>query len=195
MTTSSIALLLSVASLQLTPIDPAGHLFNAGLTWERFLDGVTMQRELWIRTINEATVPADVIDRFVRAGEGLQLIVVAEDWCPDSAYSVPYVARVAGQAGIPLRIIDRAKGEPLLRVHRTIDGRLATPTVVVLRYGVDVAAWVERPKVLQDWFRLMSVDPESARRFADRGAWYEADRGRTMLRELAALVEQTSGKK
>jgi len=190
----SLFLLLVVSSLQAASVDPA-RLFEAGETWERFLERVERQRERWLRTAADATVAPDLVERVQRAGRDLKLLVVAEDWCPDSAYSVPYVARLMSLAHVPFRIVDRATGESLLRAHRTFDGRTATPTVVLLREGVDVGAWVERPTELQDLFRSIGADPESARRFAQRGDWYEADRGVTVLKEIVAVVEQTGAAK
>jgi hypothetical protein len=194
MLVASLLLVLVVSSLQAASAEPA-RLFEAGQTWEQFLERVERQRELWLRTSAEATVAPELVERVRRAGRDLRLLVVAEDWCPDSAYSVPYVARLTSLARVPFRIVDRATGESLLRAHRVFDGRTATPTVVLLREGVDVGAWVERPAALQDLFRLIGADPESARRFAQRGDWYEADRGVTVLKEIVALVEQTGAAK
>ena len=190
----SLFLLLVVSPLQPVSAEPA-RLFEAGETWERFLARVGRQRELWSRTAADADVAPELVERVRRAGRDLKLLVVAEAWCPDSAYSVPYVARLMSQAHVPFRIVDRAAGESLLRAHRTFDGRTATPTVVLLREGVDVGAWVERPAELQDLFRSIGANPESARRFAQRGDWYEADRGVTVLKEIVALVEQTGAAK
>ena len=182
--------LLFLVSLQAGALEPA-RLFEAGQTWEHYLDRVDRQRELWRRTSADAAVSPELVERVRRVGQDLQILVVAEDWCPDSAYSVPYVARLAALARIPIRIVDRATGEPLMRAHRTADGRTATPTVVLLRKGVDVGAWVERPAELQELFRSIGDSPENARRFAQRGDWYDADRGVTVLKEIVALVEQT----
>ena len=182
--------LLLLVSLQAGALESA-PLFEAGQTWEHYLDRVDRQRELWLRTVADATGLPELVERVRRAGQDLQIHVVAEDWCPDSAYSVPYVVRLAALAHIPLRILDRATGESLMRAHRTADGRTATPTVVLLRRGLDVGAWVERPAVLQELFRSIGDSPENARRFAQRGDWYDADRGVTVLKEIVALVEQT----
>ena len=190
----TISVLLA-ASLQAVPRAEPGRLFEAGETYEQFLDGIEMQRELWLRTAAGAAVSPDLVERVQRVGQGLQLLVVAEDWCPDSAYSVPYVARLAFLAHVPFRVIDRARGETLLRAHRTADGRSATPTVVLLRVGGDVGAWVERPAPLQDLFRSIGDSPDSARRFSQRGEWYEADRGITVLKEIVTLIEQTRAAK
>ncbi len=187
-------LFLFVVSLQAAAIE-SNSLFEAGATWDHFLDRVDRQRELWLRVSSEATVSAEMVERVRRVGRDLQLLVVAEDWCPDSAYSVPYVARLAALAQVPMRVVDRVTGAPAMRAHRTADGRTATPTVILFRHGVDVAAWVERPTELQDLFRSIGSSPENARRFAQRGDWYEADRGVTVLKEIVALVEQSGAAK
>jgi Thioredoxin len=191
----SLSLLLAASLLQAAPRVEPDRVFDAGETWEQFLDRVEMQRELWLRTAADATVSLELVERVRHAGRDLRVLVVAEDWCPDSAYSVPYVARLTALAHVPFRIVDRVTGEPLMRAHRTPDGRTATPTVVLLRQGSDVGAWVERPAVLQDLFRSIGASPESARRFAQRGGWYEADRGVTVLKEIVALVERTGAAK
>jgi hypothetical protein len=140
------------------------------------------------------TVPPEFTERMSAASQGLRLVVVAEDWCPDSAFTVPYVAQLARSAGVPLRIVDRSMGEPLMIAHRTPDGRTATPTIVLLRNGQDVGAWVERPAELQQMFLSMSTNAENARRFSQRQTWYESDRGLSTLREIVALIERTRAK-
>ena len=111
-------------------------------------------------------------------------------WSSDSG-----VAGLAFSASVPLRIVDRKIGAPLMDRHRTPDGRIATPTVVLLRAGDEVGAWVERPGVVQQWFLSMATDPESVRRFGERQAWYESDGGRTVLAEVTALAERTAARK
>ena len=53
------------------------------------------------------SVPSDVVERFRRVSGGLRILVVAEDWCPDSVNAVPYIAGLASSASVPLRIVDR----------------------------------------------------------------------------------------
>jgi hypothetical protein len=186
-----IALLHPASGQRATNVE---RLFERAKTWQQFLTGVSAQRELWMKTESTVTVPPDFIERAQKASRGLQLLVVAEDWCPDSAYSVPYIARLAQSASMPLRILDRAAGEPLMRAHPTPDGRTVTPTVVMWRNGRDVGAWVERPAELQQMFLSMSTSPENAQRFSQRHLWYESDGGRTVLKEVLAIIEQTSEK-
>jgi Thioredoxin len=192
-----IWLLSLVAVLPQLPTDgpaDAGSFLRRGKTWEQFLSGVSAQREIWLKTESMVTVSPEFVERVKSAGRGLRLTAIAEDWCPDSAYALPYVARLAVSAGVPLHIVDRAAGEPLLAAHRTPDGRTATPTIVLWRNGRDAGAWVERPAELQRMFLSMSTNPESAQRFSQRHAWYESDRGLSVLREIVALIERSRGK-
>jgi hypothetical protein len=145
-----------------------------------------------LTTTAVAVPPADLVAQFRRVSAGLRLLIVAEDWCPDSVNVVPYVAGLASAVAVPLRILGRQLGDPLMDKHRTSDGRIATPTIVLLRGGDDVGAWVERPAIVQQWFLSMARDPESARRFGDRQSWYDNDHGRTVLAEVIALAERTA---
>jgi hypothetical protein len=182
---------LLIQSTSTAPPGAAG-LFARGRTFDEFVAHVASQRDIWRRTAAAASAPRDLVDRLERVGDGLQLLVVAEDWCPDSANTVPYIAALASQAHVALRIVDRDQGQSLMKRYPAGDGRAVTPTVVVIRGGSDVAAWVERPAPLQHLFQTMATSADSARQFADRQAWYDADRGRTTLAEVVALAERTA---
>lgn len=119
------------------------------------------------------------------------MLVVAEDWCPDSVNTLPYIAALTSLAHVDTRIVDRTEGRSLMAQHPASDGRLVTPTVILLRANVDVGAWIERPVPLQKLFQSL-FNPESARRFAQRQLWYDADHGRTTLSEFVALAERTA---
>src|SRR5262245_61442865 len=164
-----------------------------GQTFEEFVRGVRAERELWLENVSQARVSPDFVKRLERVSRGLALVVVAEDRCPDSANTVPYLAALASQAHVPLTIVDRTIGEPLMRRHRAQDGRLVTPIVVLLRDDVDVGAWVERPVALQQLFQDLATNPERGSQLANRQRWYDADRGHSALAEIAALAERTAG--
>jgi hypothetical protein len=164
-------------------------LWARAVPWQLFLDGITVNREQWRRNWSRADAPPELAARLRRSADGLTLLIVAEDWCPDSVNSVPYIARLADAAGVEVRMLNRAEGASLLARHPAFDGRRVTPVVVVIRRGKDVGAWVERPTVLQDLFRSMASDPGKAKRFAERQAWYDEDAGRTTDQEVIDVVE------
>jgi hypothetical protein len=178
--------------LQTGASSPAAvELFEHGRTMQQFLDRVATQQGLWRRNVTGVTVAPELVHRLTRVANGLRVLVVAEDWCPDSVNTLPYIAALTALAHVELHIVDRTEGRPLMNRHPASDGRVVTPTVVLLRADVDVGAWIERPEPLQKLFLSLS-NPASARRFARRQAWYDADRGRTTLAEFVALAERTA---
>jgi Thioredoxin len=112
------------------------------------------------RNVAAAKIDPGTVERFRRVGGDLRLLIVAEDWCPDSVHTVPYVAALAAQAGVDMRIVDRGSGAAMMKRHPPPDGRGVTPIVVLLRRGIDVGAWVERPSVLQSLFQSIGTNPE-----------------------------------
>jgi hypothetical protein len=188
-----LCLALALAAVQpgASNTNIAASLFDRGQTFAEFLTHVSAQREVWRRNAARTGIPRDLVTRLKHVDSGLQLLIVAEDWCPDSVYTVPYIANLSSEAGVPVRIIDRSAGDVLMAQHPARDGRKVTPTIVLLRNHRDAGAWVERPKILQQAFFSMAANPESARLFADRVSWYEHDQGRTTIAELVALAERT----
>ena len=168
--------------------------YGRGQTLEQFVDRARHQRELWLRNAAWTDIPSDLVLRLRHVNSGLRFLIVAEDWCPDSVNTVPYVVRLGTMAGVDTRIVDRTLGQALMARHLTPDGRTATPTVILLRHGSDVGAWVERPLALQHLFLTMGTIPENGRRLAERQSWYDADHGRTALSELVSLAEQTASR-
>jgi len=184
-----LALLLTIAAPQTADTD-ALAIFDKAPDWSQFLAGVKTQRDRWTANAARAAVPADIAERMTRAAPGLRFLVVAQDWCVDSANTVPYIARLASSAQIPLRVVDRVAGEPLMKRYRSRDGRMVTPLVIVIRQERVIGTWVERPAPLQKAFESMVTDPEARRQFEQRQAWYDADGGRTTMTEIVALAQR-----
>ncbi len=188
-------MLISLLTLFLSVQGPAASqvvtLFDQGLPWTEYLASTKQQREAWVRNAGRA-VPADLVDRLRKAGTGLKLLVIAEDWCSDSVNSIPYLGTLATKAGVDLRVINSQLGKPFMDAHRTPDGRAATPTVILIRDGQEVAAWVERPSALQSWFISMADKIETAERQQRKLDWYDWSRGDEALKEIVTLAEQTA---
>jgi len=167
-------------------------VFDKAPAWSQFLAGVSRQRDRWVANAGRAAVPPALAARMERAAPGLRMLIVAQDWCVDSVNTVPYAARLAASAGMPVRVVDRAAGEAVMNVFRSRDGRTVTPLVILLRQDRVAGAWVERPATLQHDFESMAADPAARRRFEERQAWYDADRGVTTMTEIVELAERTA---
>lgn len=170
----------------------AQALYDRGVTWQQFYDAADVRRELWQTNTRRArNVRPELVERLKNAGAGLTLLAIAEAACSDSVNTVPFIAELASRAGVEMRIVSRAAGEPVLARYPTPDGRSATPTIVLLRGGREVGAWVERPAALQAWFT--SAEDVPVRERVDRKmAWYEWDRGDSTVADFLALVEKAA---
>jgi hypothetical protein len=84
----------------------------------------------------------------------LTILVITEDWCPDSVFNVPIVARLAHASGIErLRILRRLDCRPLADAFRGRGAVNRVPTLVFIdAAGRVVGHWSERCASSQRWF-------------------------------------------
>ena len=148
---------------------------------------------MWNRNWERSTVPPELQERGRAVPGQWRLLVVAEDYCGDSANSVPYVARL-GEAleNLEVRIVDSDVGREVLERYPTPDGRGATPTMVLLdAAGTEAGCLVEQPRPLQEWWLgdgLVEY-PQLEDRLAVKYAWYDDDAGWSTLTEVVELLE------
>lgn len=172
------------------PILGGSVLFEQGKTWEDFLAAADSRPETWKGNAARSRPSKELVDRLRSAAGDLRLLVVAVAACSDSVHTVPYVATLAREAGVPLRIVDSTVGKPVMDAFKTPDGRGATATVALLRGDRLVAAWVERPVALQTWLLGPASSLPQAERMDRKFGWYEWDRGESTMAELVALAER-----
>ena len=152
------------------PAQPAAitpQEWEAGISFEAFVAGAPPPSARRMRRHHADTVvPQPMLERWRRFAEaGGRLYVIAEDWCPDCTALVPVVARLADEAGVPLRVFRRDEN-PALRDRHLTEGKAKIPTVVALRPGPDgswyeVGRFIERPARLNAW--LQQWPPEQRR--------------------------------
>jgi len=166
-------------------------MFDRGTTFATFLASATARRDGWLRLQREAVVDPSLLRRAQAVGGTWQLLVIARDGCGDSMNSVPYAARLADSvAGLSLRIVSPTEGQAAANMHRTADGRMATPTFILLdASGNDVGCVVELPAPLRQWTNASrgTVSDDSLHTY--QSAFYTKDRGESISRELVEVLE------
>lgn len=169
---------------------PYATLYDAGTPFGVFLKKADQRVETWQGNFARAVVAPELQAR-ARAAGRYRLLVIAEDWCGDSANTIPYLARLVDQVpNLEMRIVDSSVGRPVMEAHRTPDGRAATPTVVVLdAAGAQVGCWVERPARLQTWFLENETRLERDVLYERKYAWYDEDAGASTVSDIVALLE------
>jgi hypothetical protein len=168
-------------------------VYAQGVTFAEFLDKARARRDEWHTNYNNATVSAALMTRMRALPAKRHLLVVAEDWCSDSVNTVPYIVRLVdgGRDRLDLRIVNREVGKAIMEAHRTPDGRIATPTIVILAEDWHVTgAWTERPSAIQSWFLEKQKTTMQKPLHDELLAWYEKDAGQTTVLEIADLLER-----
>lgn len=167
-------------------------LFERGQAFPDFLAAARRRREGWLR-VNEGVQIADSSVARARAvGGEWRLLVVAIDACGDSMQQVPYVAKLAGMVdGLSVRIVPPSEGALVQASHRSLDGRSATPSFVLIdSTGADVGCIVELPREIRRWTHARRDSMSSDALHEYRREWYDADKGASIVHEVVELMEQ-----
>ena len=185
--TALLTLGLNSSSFCAAPADSLDRLFDRGRTYQAFLESANARRETWLENTKAASLDPAVLARGRAVGGEWRLLVVAEDWCGDSANTIPYVARLIDSIpSVALRIVNSTDGRWVMERYRTPDGRAATPTVVLLNGAGDpVGCFIERPAALR----------KALAERGDKGTmpvlteWRKHDAGHSTMLEIVELLE------
>lgn len=159
------------------------YLFYARYNWQR------------AARIHAAYRPSASLRRAVRALPAQRWMVLTEDWCVDSAYSLPVIAEAAGcSSTIDLRILARDQYPEVMDRYLTGQSRSIPKLVAFDEAGQEHFRWGPRPASVQrlrDNLRAKGLPPNevSAAVVAcyEDGAWRHAEG------ELLALIEAIDG--
>ena len=165
-------------------------LYDGGVRYIEFRDVATRRVDAWNNHYKNAQVPDALVARMEAMPGTWRLLVVAEDYCGDSANTIPYVAKLVDRAdNLDLRIIRSDVGKDVMEAHRTPDGRAATPTVILLNDRFEEAGcFIERPSTLQTWFLDQETKLEEDDLYEQKYAWYDEDQGQQTIAEIVAMV-------
>ncbi len=187
----AVACLADPAGVPAVRSDSLVRLYEGGRTWAEFFEAAKARKPMWTDNYQAGAPDSAVVDRAKAVGGQWRILAVAEDWCGDSANTVPYLVRLSEQVpGLEIRIANSKDGRWLMERHRTPDGRAATPTIVLLDpAGAERGCLVERPLKLREWVsenkpKLSDDDFQKAKM-----TWYREDRGRETVQEMVSLLE------
>ena len=198
--------LLLAALLGFTPPPPAGcavltpagpydqalkDLFESGIPFGSFLENAKRRKDQWDAHYGDGSVTVDQVSRARAVGGPWRILAIAEDWCGDSANTIPYLARLVEQVdGLEMRVVNSTAGRAVMEAHRTPDGRAATPTVILLDDEWNEAGcFVERPTPLMEWYLANRADKTSDELHEYIFDWYTADAGAATVEDLLTLLE------
>jgi len=118
-------------------------------------------------------------------------LVLTEGWCGDAAQNIPAIEKTAAASGlIETRYILRDENLELMDEHLT-EGARSIPKLVAIDAATSevLFTWGARPAAAQALFKLrISEGVDKPLITEELQRWYNADRGISVQRELAALV-------
>ena len=189
-----VATMVCVAPTRSVGTDSLAALYDSGRTWAQFFEAAKARKEMWRSNYQAGAPDSAVVARAKAVGGHWRFLVVAEDWCGDSANTVPYLARLVEAApNLELRIVNSTVGRWVMERHRTTDGRAATPTIVLLDdSGAERGCLVERPAKLRAWVAENKPKLSEDDLQGGKMGWYKEDRGGATIAELVEALEQAA---
>jgi len=134
-------------------------------------------------------------ERLARALEAIEQpqlwMVLTEDWCGDSAYSLPVIAEAARRSPlITLRILRRDENPDIMDLYLTRGARSIPKLVAFAEDGTELFTWGPRPAEAQALRDRLKEEGADARQLTQALIdWYEAGGWQQVDTELADRLE------
>lgn len=132
------------------------------------------------------------LQTLIRQVEKPQLwMVLTEDWCGDSAQSLPIIAKMTEyNRNIHLRILPRDEN-PDIMDHYLTNGTRGIPKLVAFNEtGNELFTWGPRPAEAAELYkRLKMSGKEREEIYRELQKWYTRDRGKSLEKEFIGILE------
>lgn len=107
--------------------------FDKGMTSEEYIDGMKVHKENVEAIRKGFSIPVEDKDVLDKLGEhSLRVIAITEDWCGDAMLNIPILLKVAGAAGMDVRMILRDENLELIDQYLTNGTSRAIPIFIFI---------------------------------------------------------------
>jgi hypothetical protein len=128
-----------------------GQYYNNGMTWDEFLQNSRENTDRMKKFYEGFEFEEDDV-AFFNGRTPLQVLAIAEDWCPDVAQYLSLIARVCDEVpGMELSIVKRDENPDLMDEYLT-NGKKRIPVIAFfdMSFG-ELARWAGRPRAADEW--------------------------------------------
>lgn len=118
-------------------------------------------------------------------------IVLTEDWCGDSAQTLPYIAKMAElNDRIQLKILLRDQNIDIMEQYLT-DGKRSIPKLIAFdESGRELFHWGPRPKLISERYKALEKGGFDRKYILEKlHLWYTQNRGKTLEAEILVLLK------
>lgn len=170
--------------------------FTEGVSFDEMVASAKSNAELFAAVRSRAEAPPAYTDRIAATGRSWHLLLLSEDWCGDSVNILPWVDALAASSPlVDLRIIGRDANLDLMDDgHLTNGTSRAIPLVLLLDESfTERSWWGPRPRELQAFVSTPKAQAMSKEeRYKELRRLYARDRGRMIMEEITAMIEQVA---
>ena len=144
------------------------------------------------RAYAEPLLP-ELVEKLANLPRPEQWLLLAEAWCGDTAHTLPVLAHLAEMSAgrVALHVLLRSDHPDLMAAHQTNGGN-SIPKLVRrdAATGADLGDWGPRPAEAQELAHRLHADKSLHvnQIIKEMNAWYAADNGAAVQRELLALL-------
>ncbi len=150
--------------------------YNNGMSWAEFLDAATANRERLQAFFDAFDFDEDTLS-FFNGRTPLQVLAIAEDWCPDVVQNLAVIARICDEVpGMELSIVRRDDSPELMAEYAT-DGKQRIPVIAFYDMTFrELARWAGRCRAADEWIfgevlkgsrDVTTMNGDDAARFAE----------------------------
>ncbi len=195
-------------------------VWSDGLLPADYFSSLKNYRHMVLDLVDTAAVaPAErdlLADALAHRGTGaeaapVRAVVVTEDWCGDSAVTLPYVTKLCESAGVEIRIFRQSVFTDLKGWY-VAQGTDHIPVVSLIQGEEELVRWVERPEAAHgrvkewvsahpDFLELRSrkeTDKQAAKEYfnlyaallREMASWYRDGLWPEIARELAVDIKR-----
>ena len=143
-------------------------LFATGFEWQDYVAQMTVNRQQIEAHFAELALSIDdkhdLREAVSRYGGEICVVAMTEDWCGDSLFNLPLIARIASEVpGMKLRVFVRSTNPDLEQAYAA-DGTTNIPAVSFFdSEWREIGRWVERPALAHQQIRAWNeAHPEMA---------------------------------
>ncbi|HEX2866489.1 MAG TPA: thioredoxin family protein [Ignavibacteriales bacterium] len=117
-------------------------------------------------------------------------VVITEDWCGDSAQTVPYIAKIAAASPkVELAILLRDENLDIIDQYLTNGTRSIPKLIGFDKNWNELYRWGPRPRALQELFQSWKLeDIPREKLYENLQAWYNNNHGKELEREFMEMV-------
>ncbi|HET6348941.1 MAG TPA: thioredoxin family protein [Candidatus Krumholzibacteria bacterium] len=124
--------------------------YNNGLSWKQYLAGAKSAARM--KSFYDAFDFDEDVLTFFNGRTPLQVLAIAEDWCPDVVQSVAVAARIADEVpGMELSIVRRSDAADLMSEY-SVEGKQRIPVLAFFDMTFrELARWSGRCQSADQW--------------------------------------------